>query len=103
MANDTWVENLIDNLFAVMVARAPRRPSPSPRPKHRPELPPDCKRVTLEFKRMRQRWRNGGPVPNNTNEFAQVLQLHGVYVFDVSPGFVECADMQRKIAKALGS
>ncbi len=101
MASDTSVEDLIDNLFSVMAARAPRRPSPPPGPKYRP--PAGCKRITLDFKRMRQRWRNAAPVPNSTSEFAQVLQQNGVYIFEVKPGFVECADIQRKIANALGS
>lgn len=94
---DPVVEALIDNLFAVMVARAPRRPSvPTP-------IAPDCERTILQFARMRRRWKKREPIPRDTNAFAEVLKQHGVYVFSVGPSYVECQAAQNKIARALGS
>jgi hypothetical protein len=94
---DSVVDALIDNLFAVMVARAPRRPSvPTP-------IVPDCERTVLQFARMRRRWKKREPIPRDTNAFAEVLKQHGVYVFSVGLSHVECQAAENKIAKALGS
>ncbi len=88
---------LIDNLFDVMIARSPRRPSQPV------QKVPDCDRVTLQFGRLRQRWKRREPIPRDLETFAQVLKEHGVYVFAVEPGHIECQAAQSKIAKALGS
>lgn len=91
---------IIDRLFDVMIARAPRRPSsPSPRS----STAPDCDRIVLHFARLRQRWKKREPVPRDLQTFAQVLEEHGVYVFAVGPGHIECQAAQGRIAKALGS
>lgn len=94
---DAVVDALIDNLFAAMVARAPRRPS-VPVPKV-----PDGERTILQFAKMRKRWKKREPIPCDTNAFADVLKQHGVYVFTVGPSHVECQAAQNKIARALGS
>lgn len=88
---DPVIETVLDNFFAVLVARAPRRPTE-----------PECQRVQLSFSRMRQRWKRKEPTPTTTKEFARVLQLHGVYIFEIAQGYLECEAAQRKIAKALG-
>jgi hypothetical protein len=93
------VDAVIDSLFTVMVSRAPRRPTPV----NRDPAVPNCERVVLPFTRMRKRWKKREPVPHDTQTFAKILQDHGVYVFAVLPGHVECQAAQSKIARALGS
>lgn len=88
---------LIDNLFEKMISRAPRRPSQPV------QKVPNGERVVLQFARLRQRWKRREPVPRDLEGFAQVLRAHGVYVFEVGPGHIECQAAQSKIAKALGS
>jgi hypothetical protein len=75
---------VIDRLFEVMIARAPRRPSKPV------EKVPDCQRVVLQFGRLRQRWKKREPIPRDVQAFAQVLKEHGVYIFEVGPGHIEC-------------
>ena len=88
---------LIDGLFDAMIARAPRRPS-------RPfQTAPDYDRVTLQFSRLRKRWKKREPIPTDLHTFAQILKEHGVYVFEIGPGHIECQAAQGRIAKALGS
>jgi|JYMV01.1.fsa_nt_gi hypothetical protein len=94
---DPVIDALLDNLFAVMVARAPRRPSVPVR------KVPDCERTVLQFAKMRRRWKKREPIPCDTNAFAEILKQHGVYVFRVGPSYVECQAAQNKIARALGS
>ncbi len=89
---DPVIDTVLDNFFAVLVARAPKRPTL-----------PDCERITLHFGRMRQRWKKREPIPRDTKTFAFILQKHGVHVFAIQPGYIECEAAQRKIAKALGS
>jgi hypothetical protein len=97
MKTDQIVEDLIDDLFATMAARAPRRPSA-----HVQNVP-DYARVVLPFARLRQRWKRSAPIPKDTEAFASILKQHGVYIFAVEKSFVECQAAQSKIAKALGS
>jgi hypothetical protein len=94
---DPVVDALIDNLFAAMVSRAPRRPSVPV------QIVPDCERTILQFAKMRRRWKKREPIPGDTNAFAEILKQHGVYVFTVGPSHVECQAAQGKIARALGS
>jgi hypothetical protein len=98
---DPSIDCLINNLFAAMAARAPRRPSSLNN--HRVTAAPDCERLTLQFGRMRQRWKKREPVPRDTKTFATILQKHGVRVFSVQSGYIECQAAQTRIAKALGS
>lgn len=91
------VDAQIDNLFEVMVARAPRRPSTLV-----PSVP-NYDRVVLQFARMRQRWKRCEPVPNDTQTFATILKAHGVHIFSVERGYVECQAAQGRIKQALGS
>jgi|GEM_PF-2988838 len=93
------VDAVIDNLFTVMVARAPRRPTPI----NRGPAVPDCERVVLPFVKMRKRWKKCAPVPSDTKAFAKILLEHGVYVFSIHTSHVECQAAQAKITKALGS
>lgn len=97
MKIDDSVNALIDKLFETMVARAPRRPSAAI------SKVPECDRVILPFVRMRKRWKKREPIPSDIGSFAQVLKAHGVYVFAVAPGHIECENAHNKIAKALGS
>jgi len=91
------VDAQIDNLFAVLVARAPRRPSvPVP-------VVPNYERVTLEFGKLRKRWKRRESIPCDTQSFAAILKEHGVYIFAVEQGYIECQAAQGRIAKALGS
>jgi len=97
MKRDLLAENIIDNLFAQMVARAPRCPS-------KPiEKEPTGERIRLEFGRLRKRWRKPEPIPTDTSKFAEVLKQHGVYIFAVGPGHIECQAAQNRIRQALGS
>ena len=91
------VDAQIDNLFEIMIFRAPRRPSKPV------EVVPNYERVRLDFVRLRKRWKRREPVPQNTQAFAEVLKNHGVYIFAVGPGHIECQAAQARIAKALGS
>lgn len=88
---DPVIDTVLDNFFAALVARAPRRPAV-----------PECQRIQLSFARMRQRWKRKEPTPKTTKEFARVLQLNGVYIFEIAQGYLECEAAQGKIAKALG-
>jgi len=94
---DPIVDALIDNLFAAMVARAPRRPSVAV-----PKVPKG-ERTILQFAKMRRRWKKREPIPRDTNAFAEILKQHDVYVFIVGPSHIECQAAQAKIARALGS
>jgi hypothetical protein len=94
---DPVIDTLIDNLFAVMSARAPRRPSLVV-----PKVP-DGERTILQFAKMRRRWRKREPIPRDTDAFAEILKQNGVYVFTVGPSHIECQAAQAKIARALGS
>lgn len=91
------VDARIDNLFEIMVARAPRRPS-APVP-----VVPNYERVVLQFGKLRQRWKRREPIPSNTAAFASILKEHGVYIFAIENGYIECQAAQGRIAKALGS
>jgi hypothetical protein len=91
------VDARIDSLFETMIARAPRRPSvPVP-------VAPNCERVILQFGRLRQRWKRRESIPSTTEAFASVLKGHGVYIFGVERGYIECQSAQARIMKALGS
>ncbi len=91
------VDAQIDNLFEIMIARAPRRPS-APVP-----VVPNYERVILHFGKLRQRWKRREPIPSNTAAFASILKDHGVYIFAVEQSHIECQAAQGRIAKALGS
>jgi len=91
------VEARIDSLFEIMIARAPRRPSVQV------PVAPNCERVVLQFRRLRQRWKRREPIPSTTEAFASVLKDHGVYIFAVEKGYIECQSAQARIVKALGS
>ena len=82
MKTDPIVDALIDKLFAVMVARAPRRPSVLI-----PKVP-DGERTILQFANMRRRWKKREPIPRDTKAFAEILKQHGVYVFIVGPSHI---------------
>lgn len=97
MKIDPVVNVLIENLFDVMVARSPRRPSiPAP-------IVPNYERVILPFGRLRQRWKRREPIPRDTQSFAAILKEHGVYIFAIEKSHIECQAAQSRIAKALGS
>jgi len=91
------VDAQIDNLFEIMIARAPRRPS-APVP-----VVPNYERVILQFGKLRKRWKRREPIPCNTVAFASILKEHGVYIFAVEKGHIECQAAQNRIAQALGS
>ncbi len=97
MKIDPVVNVLVENLFAVMVARSPRRPSA--------QVPiiPNYERIVLPFGRMRQRWKKREPIPCDTATFAAILKAHGVYIFAVEKSHIECQAAQGRISKALGS
>ncbi len=97
MKIDPAVENIIDNLFAVLVARSPRRPSVQS------SIVPNYERIVLPFGRMRQRWKKREPIPRDTATFAAILKAHGVYIFAIEKSHIECQAAQGRIAKALGS
>jgi hypothetical protein len=97
MKVDPTIAVLIDNLFAVMVARSPRRPSIAA------PIVPNYERIILPFGRMRQRWKRREPIPRDTETFASILKEHGVYIFAVEKSHIECQAAQNRIAKALGS
>lgn len=91
------VDAQIDNLFEIMIARAPRRPS-APVP-----VVPNYERVILQFGKLRKRWKRREPIPCNTEGFASILKAHGVYIFAIEKGHIECQAAQNRIAQALGS
>jgi len=91
------VDAQIDNLFEIMIARAPRRPS-APVP-----IVPNYERVILQFGKLRKRWKRREPIPADTQTFASILKQHGVYIFAIEKGYIECQSAQSRIAKALGS
>lgn len=97
MKIDPAVDALIENLFAAMVARSPRRPSIAA------PIVPNYERIILPFGRMRQRWKRREPIPRDTETFASILKEHGVYIFAVEKSHIECQAAQGRIAKALGS
>ena len=97
MKIDPTVAAIVDNLFAVLVARSPRRPSVQP------PIVPNYERIVLPFGRMRQRWKKREPIPRDTATFAAILKAHGVYIFAVEKSHIECQAAQGRIAKALGS
>ncbi len=97
MKIDPAVDAVIENLFAAMVARSPRRPSIAA------PIVPNYERIILPFGRMRQRWKRREPIPRDTETFASILKEHGVYIFAVEKSHIECQAAQNRIAKALGS
>lgn len=91
------VDAQIDNLFEIMIARAPRRLSvPLP-------VVPNNERVILQFGKLRKRWKRREPFPCSTEAFAAILKEQGVYIFAIEKGHIECQAAQSRIAKALGS